>query len=141
EALYAVVDPSKGLEEGAPLVHDDLGSNLAAHVIQTKGDYDTARAQAGLIISRHFDYDRGSAAPMETRGIVAQWDSLAHHLSVWDSTQAPIVIRNMLAGMLDLSQRQVRVVAPYIGGGFGPKIMMPYPEEALVPWVAIKLNR
>jgi carbon-monoxide dehydrogenase large subunit len=141
EPLEAVVDPARGLEEGAPLVHDDLDSNLAAHVIQTKGDYDTARAQAGLVISRHFDYDRGSAAPMETRGIVAQWDALAHHLTVWDSTQAPIVIRNMLAGMLDLSQRQVRVVAPYIGGGFGPKIMMPYPEEALVPWAAIKLNR
>jgi CO/xanthine dehydrogenase Mo-binding subunit len=43
--------------------------------------------------------------------------------------------------MLGMSQRQVRVVAPYIGGGFGPKIMMPYPEETLVPWVAIKLNR
>jgi carbon-monoxide dehydrogenase large subunit len=141
EPLEAVVDPAKGLEEGAPLVHEDLGSNLAAHVIQTKGDYDTARAQADIIISRHFDYDRGSAAPMETRGIVAQWEALSHHLTVWDSTQAPIVIRNMLAGMLGLSQRQVRVVAPYIGGGFGPKIMMPYPEEALVPWAAIKLNR
>jgi len=141
EPLDAVVEPAKGLEDGAPLVHEDLGSNLAAHVIQTKGDYDTAKAQADLIISRHFDYDRGSAAPMETRGIVAQWDALAYHLTVWDSTQAPIVIRNMLAGMLDLSQRQVRVVAPYIGGGFGPKIMMHYPEETLVPWVAIKLNR
>ena len=141
EALDAVVDPVKGLEEGAPLVHDDLGSNLAAHVIQTKGDYDVARAHADVLISRHFDYDRGSAAPMETRGIVAQWDALAHHLTVWDSTQAPIVIRNLLAGMLNLSQRQVRVVAPYIGGGFGPKIMMPYPEEVLVPWATIKLNR
>jgi CO/xanthine dehydrogenase Mo-binding subunit len=140
EPLEAVVVPSEGLEEGAPLVHDDLESNLAAHVIQTKGDYQEAKKKADLVISRHFEYDRGSAAPMETRGIVAQWDALARHLSVWDSTQAPIVIRNMLAGMLGLSQRQVRVVAPYIGGGFGPKIMMPYPEETLVPWVAIKLN-
>ncbi|MEO8285842.1 MAG: xanthine dehydrogenase family protein molybdopterin-binding subunit [Chloroflexota bacterium] len=141
EPLPVVVDPAAGLMDGAPLVHEDVGSNLAAHVIQSKGDYEVARAEADLIISRHFDYDRGSAAPMETRGIVAQWDALAHHLSVWDSTQAPIVIRNMLAGMLGLSQRQVRVVAPYIGGGFGPKIMMPYPEEALVPWAAMRLNR
>ncbi len=141
DPLDAVVDPAAGLEEGAPLIHEDLGSNLAAHVIQTKGDWETARRQADLIIKRHFDYDRGSAAPMETRGIVAQWDRNARHLTVWDSTQAPIVIRNMLAGMLDLSQRQVHVIAPYIGGGFGPKIMMPYPEEALVPWVAIKLGR
>jgi aerobic carbon-monoxide dehydrogenase large subunit len=141
EPLEAVVDPAAGLEEGAPLLHEDLGSNLAAHVIQSKGDWELARQQAGLIVKRHFEYDRGSAAPMETRGIVAQWDKHARHLTVWDSTQAPIVIRNMLAGMLDLSQRQVRVIAPYIGGGFGPKIMMPYPEEALVPWVAMRLER
>ena len=141
EPLEAVVDPAKGLEDGASLVHDDLESNLAAHVIQTKGDYDAAKAQADVVISRHFDYDRGSASPMEARGIVAHWDGPAHHLNVWDSTQAPIVIRNMLAGMLGLSQRQVHVVAPFIGGGFGPKIMMPYPEETLVPWVAIKLNK
>src|SRR5258708_15937236 len=43
--------------------------------------------------------------------------------------------------MLGLSERQVRVVAPYIGGGFGPKIMMFYPEESLLPWAAMKLNR
>ncbi len=141
EALPAVVDPSEGLLEGSTLVHEDLGSNIAAHIIQTRGDYEIARAQADIIISRHFSYDRGSAAPMETRGIVAQWDALARHLTVWDSTQAPIVIRNLLAGMLGLSQRQVRVVAPFVGGGFGPKIMMPYPEETLVPWAAIRLNR
>lgn len=141
EPLEAVVDPALGLEDGAPIIHEDLGSNLAAHVIQTKGDWEIARENADLVIKRHFEYDRGSAAPMETRGIVAQWDKNARHLRVWDSTQAPIVIRNLLAGMLDLSQRQVQVIAPYIGGGFGPKIMMPYPEEALVPWAAMRLER
>ncbi|MDQ5823099.1 MAG: xanthine dehydrogenase family protein molybdopterin-binding subunit [Chloroflexota bacterium] len=141
EPLDAVVRVETGLDEDAPLVHEDVGSNLAAHVIQTKGDYASARAQADLVISRHFDYDRGTAAPMETRGVVAQWDQLARHLTVWDSTQAPIPIRNGLAGMLGLSERQVRVVAPFVGGGFGPKIMMFYPEETLVPWAAIKLNR
>ena len=60
---------------------------------------------------------------------------------VWDTTQAPIPIRNGLAGMLGLSENQVRVVAPFIGGGFGPKIMMFYQEEVLVPWAAIQLNR
>ena len=62
-------------------------------------------------------------------------------LTVWDTTQAPVVIRNGLAGMLGLSERQVRVVAPFIGGGFGPKIMMFYQEEVLVPWAAMQLNR
>ncbi|HEX6608480.1 MAG TPA: xanthine dehydrogenase family protein molybdopterin-binding subunit, partial [Chloroflexia bacterium] len=141
EPLPAVVDLEAAMAPAAPLVHDDVGSNMAAHVIQTKGDYDRARAQADVIIKRRFLYDRGTAAPMEGRGVVAQFDPLARHLTVWDSTQAPIPIRNGLAGMLGLAERQVRVVAPFVGGGFGPKIMMFYPEETLVPWAAMRLGR
>ncbi|MFL5734113.1 MAG: molybdopterin cofactor-binding domain-containing protein, partial [Chloroflexia bacterium] len=141
EPLPAAVELEAAMAEDAPLVHEDVGSNTAAHVIQTKGDYDAARAGADVVISRRFLYDRGTAAPIETRGIVAHFDPLAHHLNVWDSTQAPIPIRNGLAGMLGLSERQVRVIAPFIGGGFGPKIMMFYPEEVLVPWAAMRLGR
>ncbi|HYP41168.1 MAG TPA: xanthine dehydrogenase family protein molybdopterin-binding subunit, partial [Chloroflexia bacterium] len=141
EPLPAVVDIEAALDGDAALVHEDVGSNIAAHVIQTKGDYEAARAQADVIISRRMLYDRGTAAPMEGRGVVAQWDPLAHYLTVWDSTQAPIPIRNGLAAMLGLSERQVRVVAPFVGGGFGPKIMMFYPEETLVPWAAMRLGR
>jgi len=77
----------------------------------------------------------------ENRGIVAQWDERSQRMTIWDTTQAPIPIRNGLASMLELSESQVRVIAPFIGGGFGPKIMMFYPEEVLVPWIAKKLNR
>jgi CO/xanthine dehydrogenase Mo-binding subunit len=52
-----------------------------------------------------------------------------------------VVIRNGLAGMLGLSEHQVRVIAPYVGGGFGPKIMMFYQEEMLIPWVSMCLKR
>src|SRR3712207_2553937 len=141
ESLPAVVDLEAAVASDVALVHEDVGSNVAAHVVQTKGDYASARARADLTVSRRMLYDRGTAAPMEGRGVVAQWDPLARHLTVWDSTQAPIPIRNGLAHMLGLSQRQVRVVAPFVGGGFGPKIMMFYPEETLVPWAAIRLNR
>jgi carbon-monoxide dehydrogenase large subunit len=141
EPLPAAVDLEAAMQPGAPLVHEDVGSNIAAHVIQTKGDYAAARAQTDVVITRRLLYDRGTAAPIETRGVVAHFDHLAHHLTVWDSTQAPIPIRNGLAQMLGLSERQVRVIAPFIGGGFGPKIMMFYPEETLVPWVTMRLGR
>jgi len=141
EPLPAVVDIEQALLPGAPLVHEDLGSNLAAHVVQHKGDYAAARAKADVLIRRRLRYDHGAAAAMENRGIVAHWDQRAGKLVVWDTTQAPIAIRNGLAGMLGLSENQVRVVAPFIGGGFGPKIMMFYQEEVLVPWAAMKLNR
>lgn len=141
DPLDPVMDLESALAEESALVHEDVGSNVAAHVIQEKGDYETARAQADVVISRRMLYDRGSSAPMETRGVVAQWDAKARELVVWDSTQAPIPIRNGLASMLGLSERQVRVIAPFIGGGFGPKIMMFYPEETLVPWAAMQLER
>ena len=141
EVLDAVVELEAALADGAPLVHEDLGSNLSAHVVQTKGDWARAEAEADVVIRRRFLYDRGTAAAMENRGIVAHWESKTQHLTVWDTTQAPIPIRNGLAGMLGLSEHQVRVIAPFIGGGFGPKIMMFYPEEVLLPWASIQLGR
>ncbi|HXF86458.1 MAG TPA: molybdopterin cofactor-binding domain-containing protein, partial [Anaerolineales bacterium] len=141
EPLPAVVDLEKALQPDSPLVHEDIGSNIAAHVIQRKGDYETAKKNAALIVRRRFKYEHGCAAAIENRGIVAQWDARAGRLTVWDTTQAPVVIRNGLAAMLGLSERQVRVIAPFIGGGFGPKIMMFYQEEVLVPWAAMRLNR
>ncbi len=141
EPLPAVVDLEAALAEGTELVHEDLGSNIAAHVVQTIGDYQQAKQGAAALIARRLTYDHGAAAAMENRGIVAQWDPRAQSLTIWDTTQAPIPIRNGLAGMLGLSESQVRVIAPFIGGGFGPKIMMFYPEEMLVPWIAMQLGR
>ena len=73
-----------------------MGSNISAHVVQTKDDW--ASAEADVVIRRHFLYDRGTAAAMENRGIVAHWESKPQHLTVWDTTQAPIPIRNELPG-------------------------------------------
>lgn len=141
EPLEAVVDLEKGLLPDAPRIHDDLASNLAAHVIQERGNYAAARRQADHIVKRTFQYDRGTSAALENRGIVAAWDAKAQHLTIWDTTQAPIIIRNGLAGMLDLSESQVRVIAPFLGGGFGTKVMMFYPEEVVIPWAARRLKR
>ena len=141
EPLAAVVDMEKALASDSILIHEEIGSNVSAHVVQTKGDYESIKKDATLVIKRRFSYEHGCAAAMENRGIVAEWDKRAGRLTVWDTTQAPVVIRNGLAGMLGLSERQVRVIAPFIGGGFGPKIMMFYQEEVLVPWAAMKLNR
>ena len=141
EPLPVNVDPKIALEEGAALIHEDLGTNIAAHVVQEKGNYEQAKAQADVVISRDLLYDHGIAAAMENRGVVADWDVKAGRLTVWDTTQAPVIIRNGLAGMLGLSENQVRVIAPFIGGGFGPKILMFYPEEMLIPWIAMQLER
>jgi carbon-monoxide dehydrogenase large subunit len=141
EQLEAVIDLERALGADAPRVHEDLPSNLAAHVVQTKGDYEKARAEAAVVVQRRFRYDRGASAAIENRGIIASWDARQRELTVWDTTQAPLPIRNGLAAMLGLSESQVRVIAPFIGGGFGPKIMMFYPEEVVIPWIAMQLRK
>lgn len=141
EVLPSVQDLEAALEPGSPRVHEDLPDNVAAHVIQQKGSYEQAAAGAPVLLRRRFVYDRGAAAAMENRGIVADWDGRAQVLRIWDTTQAPIPIRNGIASRLGLSESQVHVIAPFIGGGFGPKMMMFYPEEILVPWASKRLGR
>jgi aerobic carbon-monoxide dehydrogenase large subunit len=141
EPIDAIVDLERGLAADAPLIHEHLKSNAAAHVVQRKGDYATARSNADLIVKRRFHYDRGASAAIENRAIAVDWDARAEELTIWDTTQAPIPIRNGLARMLGLLESQVNVIAPFVGGGFGPKIMMFYPEEQLLPWAAMRLNR
>jgi carbon-monoxide dehydrogenase large subunit len=140
EPIDAVVDIERALDPETPLVHDDLDSNLAAHLVQEKGDYQAAKESADLVISRRIVIDRGIAGAMENRGIVASWDSKQQQLTVWDTTQSPIPIRNGLAAMFGLSENQVRVIAPFVGGGFGPKIMMFYPEEVVLTWSTLQLG-
>jgi len=141
EPLEPVVGLEGALDHAAPVIHPQLGTNLAAHVVQRHGDYEAAKASADIVIRRRFHYDRGAAAAMENRCVAARWDPRAEELTIWDTTQAPIPIRNGLARMLGLLESKVRVVAPFVGGGFGPKIMMFYPEEVLVPWAAMRLGR
>ncbi len=141
EPLPAVVDLEEAAAGRPALVHEDIGTNVAAHSVQRVGDYEAARARADLVLARRFVVDRGCASPMETRGVVASWDARTRQLTVWDSTQAPIPIRNGLASLFGLAQKDVRVIAPDVGGGFGPKIMMFYPEEVLVPLAAMRLGR
>jgi carbon-monoxide dehydrogenase large subunit len=142
DPLPAVVDLEKALEPDSAQVHEDVEpNNIAAHVVQERGNYEEAKAKADLVITRRFVYDHSIAAAMENRGIVAEWDNRSQRLTVWDTTQAPIPIRNGLADMLGLAENRVRVIAPFIGGGFGPKILMFYQEEMLVPWLAMQLKR
>jgi carbon-monoxide dehydrogenase large subunit len=141
DPLPAVIDLEKALDDSSARVHEDVRGNVAAHVRQSRGNYAAARSRAEHLVARRFHYDHGASSPIETRGIVANWDGRANQLTIWDTTQAPVFLRNGLAGMLGLSERQVRVIAPFVGGGFGPKIMLFYPEEVVIPWVAMKHNR
>ncbi len=141
EPLPVVASLDGATSEDAPLVHADVPRNIAAHLVQTVGDPDSAFAQAAYVVKDRLRMDRGAAHPMETRGIVAEWNDAEQSLTCWISTQGPIPIKNGLAMLFHLPEHKVRVMAPDVGGGFGPKIMMFYPEEILTPMAAMRLGR
>jgi carbon-monoxide dehydrogenase large subunit len=141
EPLPVEMDLEKALQDDAPLVHPDVPNNLAAHFVQVSGDPDSAFARAEHITRIQIQVDRSTAAPMECRAVAARWDAVSGELTVWDGTQAPISVRGGLASIFQLDEDKVRVIAPDVGGGFGQKVLLFYPDELLVPMAAIQLDR
>ena len=141
EPLPAMVDFTQAAEPGQPLVHDDVPHNVAARMVQTVGDPPAAFARAAHVFHERLYVERSCGSPLETRGVLAVHDARQGTLRVWDSTQAPLTIKNGLANMLGFPEFKVEVVAPDVGGGFGTKIMLFFPEEVLIPWAAIRLGR
>ncbi len=141
EPLPVIHSMEVAVAEDAPLVHKDVPDNVAAHLIQIVGDPDAVFTNAPHVIRETLLMDRGAAMPMECRGVLARWDAHEEMLTCWISTQGPIPIRNGFAAIFHLPEHKVRVIAPDVGGGFGTKIMMFYPEEVLTPFAAIHLGR
>jgi aerobic carbon-monoxide dehydrogenase large subunit len=141
EPLPAVTELEAALADGSPLVHGDVPSNRAAALRQRVGDPETAFAQAARVLSEELYVERSCASPIEARGVVAEYDVRTGKLRAFISTQAPLPIKNGLARLFGLPEFNVEVIAPDIGGGFGTKIMLFYPEEILVPHAAIRLGR
>jgi carbon-monoxide dehydrogenase large subunit len=103
-----------------------------------RGDVDGVFAAAPIVLRERFTHGRTAAAPLEPRGIVADWDG--DTLTVWASTQIPSVLRSALAASLGLDEPRVRVVTPDVGGGFGLKTHV-FPEELAVAALARLLGR
>lgn len=141
EPLPVVHNFEVATQANGPLVHADVPGNVAARLEQTVGEPDAIFADALHVIRETFSVERGSAMPMEGRGVLARWEAHEGMLTCWISTQAPIPIRNGLAAIFHLPEHKVRVIAPNVGGGFGTKIMMFYPEEILTPFAAMRLGR
>jgi carbon-monoxide dehydrogenase large subunit len=141
EPLPAVSDLETALAEDAPRVHADVPANRAARVVQRVGDPEGAFARAPRVLRERLSIERSCGSPLEGRGVVAEYDPRLRTLRVWDSTQAPLPIKNGLARIFGLPEFLVEVIAPDVGGGFGTKIMLFYPEEILIPFAAIRLGR
>jgi len=140
ETLPAVIDPDQATEEAAIVVHSDLGSNVSLRTLNAGGDLNAAFSQAKHVVRQTYQVQRLAPAPMEPRGLVADYKPEDDLLTVWDSTQHPHEVREHLVHLLGRTESGIRVVAPDVGGGFGEKGCL-FPEEVLVPYLAIVLGR
>jgi len=140
DPLPPLADAESALEDGAALVHEHLGRNVAAFLHTRKGDGAAAMESCPHRLSRRFVHHRYAAMPMETRGVVADYDRRTDTLTVWSSTQVVHWVRREISTALDMPEERIRVIAPDVGGGFGGKGHV-YPEDILVAWLAKKLGR
>jgi aerobic carbon-monoxide dehydrogenase large subunit len=140
EPLPAVADMLSAGEAGAPRVHPEWSTNVAVAFTHGIGDAERALAGADVVLEETFRIQRYVGMPLETRGVVAQWDRRDGTLTTWNSTQVSHFVQQGLVSALELPPHKIRVIAPDLGGGFGTKASG-YPEDVLVPLAARALNR
>ncbi|MCT9929425.1 aerobic carbon-monoxide dehydrogenase large subunit [Planotetraspora sp. A-T 1434] len=149
EVDYEILKPVVGVEEAAQaahLVHEDVPGNVAAHMVQEVPAPDGRSAREAIEAAPHtlafrLDIERSACTPLEGKGVYARWDADDESLRVYSSTQTSTSVRMAIAAKLGLPLPKVEVIAPDVGGGFGVKIVHPWPEEILVPWAARLLDR
>ncbi len=140
EPLPVVVDPEKAMEPGSPLVHKDLGTNIAFSSTTTCGDIEQGFAEADLTVSARFVNQRLVPNAIEPRGVISLWHPGYETLTVYSSTQIPHLLKLLLSGILGVPEHKVRIVAPEVGGGFGSKLNC-YSEEVIVGYLSQQLGR
>jgi carbon-monoxide dehydrogenase large subunit len=138
EPLPSVPDADAALAGGAPVLHPELGDNVAARFRVVSGDVDAVFAAAPFTLRERYAFGRHAANAMETRGVVATWDRGRRELVVWDTNARPHLIRSYLAEMLSLPLESIRVISPDMGGSFGTGV---FPEDALIPFCSLALGR
>jgi len=136
EALPAVVDMARD----APLLFEAAGSNRPYVFQARKGDADEAFATADYTRRERFGVQRHMALPMETRGLLAEWDIAARRLIVHGAAKVPFYNRSVLAWMLGMEVGAVDMMEVDVGGGFGARGEF-YPEDFLIPFAARHLQR
>ena len=137
EPLPAITTLESALADGAVRLYEDWADNRVLYFPHASDE--VARAfERYPSVELSIRTQRQAGNPIETRGVVAEYRG--NRLTVWSSTQAPHMLRSILSVVLRLRESQIRVIAPDVGGGFGAKLHQ-YPEEVVVPWLAMRLRR
>ena len=121
EELPAVLTLEEAMAEGAPVVHDEYPRNIGAQVHQEFGDVEAALAECDVVRTDIFRNKRQDGAFIEPQGCIAEYDANGN-LTLRSSTQSPHYVQRTIAMVLGIPIGKLRVVKPYVGGGFGPKV-------------------
>jgi CO/xanthine dehydrogenase Mo-binding subunit len=140
EPLEPLVDHRRAAGTEAPLLFPKADSNVAAAFTVETGDVDAAFAEADIVVERVIRCHRHAAVPLETRGLVAEFDPACDELTVWGVAKIPHINRRILAKMLERPEERIRFIEVSVGGGFGARGEF-YPEDFLIPWCAIAYRR
>jgi carbon-monoxide dehydrogenase large subunit len=140
DVLPAVSDCRDAVKEGAAPAHSSHPHNRAAEFRVGYGDVADAFARAAHVVKEEFRQHRGCGHALECRGVLAEYSARDNALTVWSATQTPHLEKRHLSGLLGLSAEKIRVVAPDVGGGFGPKAIF-YGEDAVIAWAAMQMKR
>lgn len=140
EPLPAVASLEQALSENSPRVDESLPSNVVSVQKFSTGDPAARKKEAFKVVECEFHQSRLTHLPIETRGLAAVWDEGRQHLTVHIGTQVPHPFRSQVAARMRLSESQVTIVSPDVGGGFGQKIAL-YREELAVCAASRELKR
>ncbi len=140
DPLPVVVDCREAVKDSAPPAHIGSPDNIVARMAVKFGDIDASFAEADHVFREAFLQHRGGCHAMECRGVIAEDRSYEDSVTIFSATQCPYLVRRNVAAYLGLDEGRVRVIAPDVGGGFGPKAGV-YAEEIVIPLVARTLGR
>ena len=140
EPLPHAADPAEAAQPGAPLLHEQAGTNVLVAREFKRGEVDTALAAAAVHVKTRFRMRRRTPLAIEPRACLAEYDRGRDALTFYSTTQVPGIIRDSIAEALDLPGHRLRVIAPDVGGAFGGKASL-YPEEIFVCAAARQLRR
>ncbi|MHA1108579.1 MAG: xanthine dehydrogenase family protein molybdopterin-binding subunit [Alphaproteobacteria bacterium] len=140
QELPAAIEKKTALDKATPVIHPDLGDNLAFQKVIESGDVDAAFEAADIVIEDSFDFGRHTAVSLEPRALLADYDPGTQRLTIHTSSQCPHMIQAVFARTLNVPEHNVRIIAPDVGGSFGLKIHT-FGDEVAATAASIQLGR
>src|SRR3990172_9585580 len=134
EPLPAVFDAGSALQEGAPLVHPEHGSNLFQTYHYAHGDPERGERESDVVVEADYDLPYVAHAAMETSVVVASFD-LGGRLTLYSTTQIPFLLQRDLSEALGMDGSDIRIIQTAIGGAFGRGLDI-YPYEPIAALLA-----